>query len=190
MSGIHFAFVFLPHHQLKMKYFYFLLLLVSVPSQAQIDMQIHCGYDFSSYLVVEVKEEGKQEVIKNLKITLIDSLGNEAINKNNSLSWINTNQPLKFTENYQLASSERWFFPFAKESYLLSITNTFPADNYQLKIEDIDGKENGGHYKTEIIQLYSFNMYVLCSNEGKKMAQQFGPRVNKPIRVVLRKEEN
>ena len=172
-----------------MKYFYFLFLLFSFSVHAQIDMQIHCGYDFSSYIVLEAKENGKQESIKNLRVTLIDSLGNEAINVNNSLSWIQNNQPLKFVENYQLPNSDKWYFPFAKDSYLLSITNTFPADTFQIKIEDVDGKENGGKYKTEIIQLYSFNMYVLCSNEGKRMAQQFGPRVNKPIRVVMRKEE-
>ncbi len=167
---------------------------------AQIINAPHCGYDFTSYLVVNVHEKGKKENIKNLRITIVDSVGNEVINKNNRWSWVNNNKPLLFTPNYKLNKAgekvhnddpdAKWFFPFAKDNYLLSVVNTFLADSFSVKIEDIDGEENGGWFETQIIQLYPFNMYILCSSENERQAQQFGPRTNRPIDVILEKKQS
>ncbi len=161
---------------------------------------MHCGYDFTSYIVLDVHEAGKKENIKNLRITVVDSLGRDLINVNNLYSFKNANQPLQFSSNYKIgddnkrlqegatATKERWFFPFAKDNYLLSVANTFPADIFSIKVEDVDGKANGGKFKTAIIPLYSYNMYILCSNESQQAAVKFGRKMNKPIDVVLELE--
>ena len=174
-----------------------LFILFTVSAKAQV---LHCGYDFTSFIVLDVHEAGKTENIKKLRITVIDSLGNDVININNLYSWKNGNQPLLFTMNYKIgddnkrlaegatATKERWFFPFAKDNYLLSVANTFPADSFSIKVEDIDGEENGGKFKTTIIPLYSFNMYILCSNESQQAAVKFGRKTNKPIDIVLERE--
>lgn len=160
---------------------------------------MHCGYDFTSYVVLDVHEAGKIENIKNLRITVVDSTGNDVINVNNVYSWKNGNMPLLFSLNYKIgddnkrlpegatAVKERWFFPFAKDNYLLSVANTFPADSFSVKIEDTDGEQNGGKFKTVIIPLYSYNMYILCSNESEQAAVKFGRKMNKPVDVVLEK---
>lgn len=113
-------------------------------------------------------------------------------------SWTSSGKPLVFTANYKVddkggritadsqVSKERWFFPFAKDNYLLSIKNTFPADDFSLKVEDVDGAENGGNFKTQIVKLNSFNMYVLCSSKARET--QFGPKMNRPIDIVLEKK--
>ena len=145
--------------------------------------QQHCGFDFTSYLVVDVHENGKQTNLDNIKVVLIDSLQNEVINTNNSLSWNNGNKPMIFTKNHLInkeGEKERWFFPYAKDNYLLSVTNTFPAEKYSIKIEDLSGK-----FKTQIIDLQSFNLYILCSTENEKQSRKFGPRSNSPIEVVM-----
>ena len=160
--------------------------------------QSHCGYDFTSYLVLHIHENGKSTSIKNLKTTIIDSVGNEVINIDNRYSWTHSNEPMVFTMNYKIDdkgarvtdataadASGRWFFPFAKEDYLLSVSNSFPAERFSLKIEDIDGDQNGGHFETQIVQLNSFNMYVLCSSENERQAARFGPRTNRPVDVIL-----
>ena len=49
-----------------MRYFFTLLIFLSLSVKAQE----HCGYDFSSYLVLHVHEEGSKENIPNLKVTL------------------------------------------------------------------------------------------------------------------------
>ncbi len=180
-----------------MRYILLFLTLITFSAKAQV---MHCGYDFTSYVVLDVHEAGKKENIKNLRITIVDSLGNDVVNTANKYSYNNAGEPMVFTFNYKIgddnkrlpegivATKERWFFPYAKDNYLLSVVNTFPADSFQIKIEDKDGKENGGKFKTMIIPLYSYNMYILCSNESQQAGIKFGRKMNKPIDVVLERE--
>ena len=160
--------------------FFIFIFLFSLCSFGQIQ---HCGFDFTSYLVVDVHENGKSANLDNIKITLIDKEGKEVINVNNSLSWKDGNKPMIFSKNYLISKEgekERWFFPYAKDNYLLSVTNTFPAEQYSIKVEDLNNK-----FKTQIIELNSFNLYILCSSENEKQARKFGPRSNSPIEVVM-----
>lgn len=191
-----------PQYILFMRYLLFLIALVSFSAKAQLPgtNAMHCGYDFTSYIVLDVHENGKTEKIQNLKITVVDSTGREIINVNNMYSWNNANKPLAFSSNYRIDADgkrlepgatvvkERWFFPFAKDNYLISVANTFPADRFSIKIEDVDGAENGGKFKTFIMPLNSYNMYILCSNESQQAAVKFGRKMNKPIDIVLEKE--
>jgi hypothetical protein len=158
-------------------------LLFSIFTYSQVP---HCGFDFTSYLVVIPHENGNSAIINNLQITIVDENGNEVVNTDNSLSWINKDKVLLFDRNYlisKVTEKERWFFPYANESYFLSVTNTFPADSYSVKITDVKGI-----YKTQMIELQNFNMYILCSSENERQAKSFGPRTNRPIKVVMEKE--
>jgi len=179
-----------------MRHLFLLTLLISLPSKAQVAQ--HCGYDFTSYFVVNTHASETKEVIKGLKISVVNVFGLEVLNVNNIYSWTDGNKSLAFLANYKIddsgnkitenskISKERWFFPFAKDSYLLSIKSTFPADEFSIKIEDIDGTGNGGDFKTQIVKLNSFNMYVLCSSKARET--QFGPKMNRPIEVILEKK--
>jgi hypothetical protein len=143
----------------------------------------HCGFDFTSYLVVKAHEDGKSENVADLKITLVNEKGVEVINENNKYSWKNANQALIFTRNYLISKSnepEKWFFPYAGDTYLLSVTNTFPAEDFYIKIQDTRGV-----FQEQLVQLQAFNMYILCSSENERQARTFGPRTNSPIEVVL-----
>ena len=134
-------------------------------------------------------------------VTVVDSLGRDIINIGNAYSFKNGNKPLVFSINYRIdannkplaegatTAKERWFFPFAKDNYLLSVANTFPADRFSIKVEDVDGEENGGKFKTVIIPLYSYNMYILCSNESDAAGVKFGRKMNKPVDIVLEKQK-
>ena len=155
----------------------------------------HCGYDFTSYFVLKAHKSGKTENIPNLKITIVNVFGMDVLNLNNVYSWTGSNMPLIFTENYKIddegkplvngivPKKERWFFPFAKDAYLLSIKSTFPADDFFIKIEDVDGSANGGNFQTQTLKLNAFNMYVLCSSKARET--QFGPKMNRPIDIVM-----
>nr|WP_297309908.1 hypothetical protein [uncultured Flavobacterium sp.] len=180
-----------------MKKILFSILLFPFYSFSQIDVPIHCGFDFTSYFVVYPHEDGKSKTIDGLKISIVDLEGNEVINTNNSLSWINANKPLVFTRNYKIneqnkripiTENGKWFYYFADDHYLLTISNTFPAENYMLKVEDIDGDENEGNFKTEFVPLASYNMYVLCAADERTKVMQFGRRVtNRPVEIVMTK---
>lgn len=179
-----------------MRYLLIVLLLISASANAQQ----HCGYDFSSYVVLHIHEDGKPANIPNLKVTLVDSLGNDIINTNNQYSWNNSDKVMQFYENYRIDANgkklevipegekPRWFFPFAKDAYLLSVTNEFPADAMKVKIEETV-PDNQKQFETKVIQLYAYNMYVLCTTQVQQQAQQFGPRVNKPVNVVLERKK-
>jgi len=180
-----------------MKKILYSLLLLPFASYAQIGSTIHCGFDFTSYFVVHPHEDGKSKTIDGLRISISDSEGKEVVNVNNFLSWKNGNKPLVFSRNYKIDNNNKkidktedgkWFYYFADDYYLLSITNTFPAETYFLKVEDVDGEDNGGLFKTQIIPLASYNMYVLCSAEERDKIVQFGRRMNKPIDVVMEKK--
>jgi len=56
-----------------MKYLSVILLLIAGAARAQ-QPTMHCGYDFTSYVVLNVHEDGKAHNIKNLKVTIVDSL--------------------------------------------------------------------------------------------------------------------
>lgn len=161
----------------------FLFLLFSIFSFSQIQ---HCGYDFTSYVVVNAHENGKSENQKNLKITVVNPNETVVVNINNMYSWNNSNQPLVFQQNYLInkeGEKERYFFPYAKDNYFISVANTFPAENFSIKIEDPSGV-----FKSQVMPLQSFNLYVLCSSENEKQSRQFGPRTNRPIDVVLERK--
>lgn len=159
-----------------------LFFLFSILTFSQIQ---HCGYDFTSYVVVNAHENGKSENEKNLKITVVNSNGTDVINVNNMYSWNNSNQPLVFQQNYLISKEgekERYFFPYAKDNYFISVANTFPAERFGIKIEDTKGI-----YKTQIVPLQSFNLYILCSTENQK-AKMFGKRTNSPVEVILERK--
>ncbi|UYW01630.1 hypothetical protein K5I29_01515 [Flavobacterium agricola] len=53
-----------------------------------------------------------------------------------------------------------------------------------MKIEDVDSSANGS-FATQIIDLYNYNLYVLCAAENARAAQ-FGRKINnQPIEVFL-----
>jgi hypothetical protein len=176
-----------------MRYFFILLFFVSLSVKAQQ----HCGYDFSSFFVLHIHEEGSKENIPNLKVTLIDFFGNDLVNTGNKYSWTDRDKVMQFYENYKIdgkgkrltaESSEekiRWYFPYAKATYIISVTNDFPIDGIRVKIEDVSEKPV---YQTQIVPLFAANLYVLCTTQAAK-AQQFGARINKPVDVVLKRRE-
>ncbi len=158
-----------------MKHSIFLLLLTFSAAAQQ-----HCGYDFTSYVVLQVREEGKREFLKGLTVTLLDTDSNPAVNIDNRYSWTSKDQVLTFFENYRIG--ERWFFPHAAESYVLQVTNEFPADEMRVRIEDPSGV-----YAPVEFPLYAWNMYVLCTTQAQQ-AMSFGRRTNKPVEAWLKKK--
>ena len=87
--------------KIKLSFFF---LLFSLFSFGQVP---HCGFDFTSYLVVKVHEEGKTENIPDLKITLVNEKGAEIINENNKYSWKYGNQALVFTRNHLISNQTK-----------------------------------------------------------------------------------
>ncbi len=181
-------------------FIFFLLFSFSINAQ-DLGQAQHCGYDFTSYLVLNVHEEGAKENVKGLQLTLVDLDGNEVINTENKYSWNHANQKLVFSFNYLIdennqriaksaeTAKERWFFPHAKDNYFLSVVNTFPADQLKVRIEDIDGAANGGFFETQLVEIGYFDLFVLCTSQARDYAVQFGRKANKPLEVIIKKAQ-
>ncbi|UYW01629.1 hypothetical protein K5I29_01510 [Flavobacterium agricola] len=90
----------------------FCLFLLPLISWAQLGNTLHCGFDFTTYLVVDVKDAATQNNVTGLRLSIVDDVGNEVLNTNNQHSFLNANVPLVFSENYKI-DSHRWFFPYA-----------------------------------------------------------------------------
>lgn len=162
-------------------------IFISSLSYSQITGVPHCGYDFTSYVVVNAHEETQKMNVKDLKISLVNLDGNEVINTNNEISLVNNNLPLTFTQNYQITldnNQVKWYFPYATDQYFLVVRNTISIEDYQVKIEDTKGK-----FQTQIMPLSSLNLYILCSSEAEKQARAFGPKTsNQMVDVILIKK--
>jgi len=59
-------------------------------------------------------------------------------------------------------------FPFANDNYVLVCNNYFKINKYKIKIEDIDGRNNQGRFKTSVIQPKNAKVYPLCDNYDNK----------------------
>jgi hypothetical protein len=184
-----------------MRSFIFFLLFTFSMNAQDLGMAQHCGYDFTSYLVLNVHEEGTKENIKGLQLTLVDLEGNEVINTNSKYSWNHADKTLVFSFNYLIDQDnqplqeampgikERWFFPYAKDNYFLSVVNGLEVDKLKVKIEDVDGAQNGGFFESQVIELNYFDLFVLCSNQANDYAVQFGRKANKPLEVIIKKAQ-
>ena len=148
------------------------------------DGLLHCGYDFTTYLVANPIDATTKKIIDGLQITLVDASGNELINTNNEFSLINKDKALSFAKNYKvtLANSEvRWFYNICEDQYLLQLkANFLPEESgYAVKITD-----SLNRYPTTIVPVYNTNLYVLCTTKVKS----FGPKMtNNMITVEMDK---
>jgi hypothetical protein len=183
-----------------MKKLFFILLTTQLATSQINPSTQHCGYDFVSYLVVNPRTETSKETIKGLKISLVDTNGNPIINTDNKFSWKDNNKELIFTLNYLIDEqnkridtkvegvAERWYFPYSKETYFLSVVNGINTDEIKIKIEDVDDTANGGQFQTQIVDISPFDLFVLCTNQIRDYSMKFGRKGNKPIDVFLVKK--
>jgi hypothetical protein len=131
----------------------------------QVNAQ-HCGFDFSSIIVLNIHTKEKPDVIPNLKIELIGEVPNNFGLKT-----------LKFEQGLE--------FAFIKDSYGLVIPSAMSLENFKIKITDIDGFKNEGFFKEIIISTFNLDKYPLCGNYNRKeFVSIYGCRLYKPIEVI------
>lgn len=183
-----------------MKYLFFLF-TAFLFSFIQVNAQ-HCPFDNSCIVVIDVRaSDTAKGTIKNLKITLLDS----------------TNQPvikygIKYTEDYKEQHIPDGFILFEQNNPARDIAKLaqstefkdrlwFAKDNYilvnypyrlfynsKIKIEDIDGMDNGGNFKTTIVNISYADVYSLCMGKSDWYYSYAGHFVKgyKPIKVILK----
>jgi len=159
----------------------------------------HCPWDMASIIVVEIKADSADtKVIKDLKITLLDSLYSPfTIPVNDGLDtilfWQN---PLKklhsgISDNINPMNPKAIHFWFAENNYISVIGSNKKDEPLKLKIEDIDGESNGGHFRMTIVEILPRDIYPLCTNFSSwDRGEQFGfVEGFKPMFIRLSKDD-
>lgn len=166
--------------------FYMIFLLKSALLLAQNENSYHCGFDFTSYLVVETYFENKLKTPDFLKVEIIDSKGEPVLNTNYFYSYQNSDKFLFFSKNYIIlpineVKVEKWYFPYAKESFFIMLKSDFPYEEFKVKVSD-----KNQVYKSLEATIFSENLFKLCA-QNENTGKQFGPKSNIPIKIFLEK---
>lgn len=160
----------------------------------------HCPFDNAYIMVVNITSDEDTLVIPNLKVTLLDSLGNTVFYqkwdggtwKEDTLKlWQNPKKTshggIIDNENPMNPSSIRFWF--ANDNYVFVKGSELPG--IQLKIEDVDGNENKGHFRIVIVNISDESLYPLCTAFSSwKFGEKYGFVKNyKPISIKLARIE-
>jgi len=177
----------------------------------------HCPFDNTAIIVVTVHEKDSSKNIPNLRITFVDSLGNPVTKTRykNGKAVVDTlrfwQNPAKTTfqgriDNENPSTDSKICFPFAKDNYVFTCSHDFPntpdkifSNNYRpkpkkyfIKIEEIDGKENGEYYPLHWpVPLYEQDKYSLCGtfNDTEYSPVHYGGRIYKPIDIIMQRKK-
>ena len=157
------------------------LALLFIAAKAQ-----HCPYDYSAIIVLHITDSTSDEVIKNLKVTLLD------YNKKPLLQDIWTGKEyrsdsIRFLPNPERTTATGYIdnenpfqttktrFWFAKDNYLWVCDRSYPIEKCFIKIEDLDSNRTGGRYATAYFQMSGRQVYPLCTHFSHwDLGEQYG----------------
>lgn len=171
-----------------------LLTLVFAMGMNLAGLAQHCAFCGQKVLVIRVTSSNDTNVISHLKITVLDSAGKTVMTqKRVHDQWLP--DTLRFRQN--LKTDTR---PVTNENdyYFENTMYWFTRDNYYLifyemsgstiMIEDVDGKLNGGIFKTMLVTPSKKDIYPLCSHASNWVDGEKGGFVKgyKPLCVILK----
>ena len=123
----------------------------------------HCGYDFTSIIVVRPHAYGDTAVIDGLRITLLEK---------DNLPATSTGEPYQlFTRNTvrsglihprTFRKQDGRVFPFAQDNYILVVPNHWNMDNYNLLVQDERPGRDGPRYRQQVMHLHVSQSRSLC----------------------------
>lgn len=158
----------------------------------------HCGLDNAAILLLDIQSEHDTTIINNLKISLIKYNRKLRVSKIKNDFWFHDSTDIVFfwqnpaqtnlknQSNNDLVpynTKKRFAFIKAKNNYYLVVARDFPIEKYKLLIEDTDGKENLGHFKSKIYSLKKVKLSFLCSSTQVKWNEV-------PIKIILTEFDN
>ncbi len=152
----------------KIKIVLFLVISIALPKFLKAQ---HCVWDGTGLIEVDVRSKSGEQ-INGLQITLLDTAGNcyiksfdERQKKCAAVFWKNpdktTNKGLG--DNSSPLEYEKIRFHFAGSDYIYICWSSSVG---KIKIDDIDGKANGGAFETTVINIHSAEVLNLCTNSN------------------------
>lgn len=162
---------------------------------AQLNAQ-HCVYDFASIIVVRPHLEGDTQVVKGLRITLLDSTNLPVTIGGEAWHLFRPNTDLKACERYQhnFARGHDVCFPFANDNYVLVLPRNMDISKMKVLVQDdrlpvyVDNhKRNWIHpFRMHAVPLNPFDSYPLCGTYSDETYPTMEGRPNfAPVDVIL-----
>ncbi len=134
----------------------------------------HCPYDHESIIVLEVRCDVDSTTIPGLKITLRNNRGNIIMSSSyngkdwetdTSFFWLNTDTATLsgVIDNKHAWSPWKTRFWFAGDNYVMVCPRAENYKGWEIRIEDVDGKNNCGKFYPTTVFVSSDIVYPLCS---------------------------
>ena len=143
---------------------YFLSFLFTILLCAKSIAQ-HCPYDYSAIIIVRATFDTSNMLIKDLKMTLLDSTGKiyKNWNQDTLFFWQNPDHTTQrgYIDNNHPMEREKIRFWFAENNYVL-VCNREVVDE-KIKIEDADGPQNSGEFLTQVVAIKPEEVFPLCT---------------------------
>lgn len=167
----------------------FLIAIISGGISAQ-----HCPWDADMVVVVDIRPDNSSGTVPNLYVEMLKANGDTVTNSIwDGTGWVDG--PSVFWQNAKVTTDssiwhinpKKYHFWFAKDHYILFCNYKMQGDDYKIRITDIDGKENGGHFRTMEVEIDKSDFYPLCTNFSN---WHLGPEHGfvpgyRPVKVVL-----
>lgn len=156
----------------------------------------HCGYDFASLIVVRPHLEGDTQVVKGLRITLLDSTNLPVTIGGEAWHLFRPNSDLKACERYQhgFTRGHEVCFPFARDNYVLVLPRGMGTAKMKVLIQDdrlpvhVDHQRRNWMYpfRMQVVALTSFDSYPLCGTYNDEVYPTMDGRPNfVPVDITL-----
>lgn len=156
----------------------------------------HCGYDFSSIIVVRPHLAGDTNVIEGLRITLLDSTNLPMAHQGHAWDLFRPNSDYEACAHWQggFARGCQVCFPFAKDNYVLVIPTGYDTSRMNVLVQDerprspIDIRRRiwPKRYGQRIVPLTAFDSYRLCGVYDREAYPPMEGRANfAPVDISL-----
>ena len=156
----------------------------------------HCPYDFASIIVVRPHLEGDTQVVKGLRITLLDSTNLPVTIGGDAWHLFRPNTDLKACERYQsgFARGHDVCFPFANDNYVLVLPRYMDTSKMKVLVQDdrlpvnVDyhGRNWIHPFHMQEVPLNPYDCYPLCGTYSDETYPPMEGRPNfAPVDIIL-----
>lgn len=157
----------------------------------------HCGYDFASIIVVHPHLEGDTHVVKDLRITLLDSTNLPVTFHGKAWHLFRPNTEREACAQWQagFAPGYKGCFPFAKDNYVLVIPRGMDTAKMKVLVQDDRPTVYADHhrqnrvdpFRMQVVPLTAFDSYPLCGTYNDVVYPRMEGRPDyAPVEVVIR----
>lgn len=156
----------------------------------------HCVYGFASIIAVRPHLEGDTQVVKGLRITLLDSMNLPVTIGGEAWHLFRPNSDYEACAHWQggFMPGCQACFPFAKDNYVLVLPRGYDTSKLKVLVQDerprspvdIRRRKWPARYQQQVVPLTAFDSYRLCGVYDEPVYPPLEGRPNfAPVDIIL-----